>query len=108
MATALATLAQATLAQATQAQAPLDLDNTTLLALGATVLCGTLAVAGAHTYVSGRAQRQALVDRLAGSQGARSARRRAAYDVSRPSTADCAAPASAARSTCGSRRRAST
>ncbi|WP_408995780.1 type II secretion system F family protein [Streptomyces europaeiscabiei] len=54
---------------ATLAQAPLDLDNTTLLALGATVLGGTLAVAGAHTYLSGRAQRQALVDRLAGSQG---------------------------------------
>jgi tight adherence protein B len=37
-----------------------------LLALGATVLTGTLAVAGVHAYASGRAQRQALVDRLAG------------------------------------------
>ncbi|MFI9648658.1 type II secretion system F family protein [Streptomyces sp. NPDC052040] len=36
-----------------------------LLALGATVLTGTLAVAGVHLYASGRAQRQALVDRLA-------------------------------------------
>ncbi|MET7701851.1 type II secretion system F family protein [Streptomyces sp. NPDC005485] len=35
-----------------------------LLALGATALCGALAVAGVHTYASGRAQRQALVDRL--------------------------------------------
>lgn len=45
------------------------MDNSTLLALGATVLGGTLAVAGAHSYASGRAQRQALVDRLAGSPG---------------------------------------
>ncbi|MGI5137359.1 type II secretion system F family protein [Streptomyces sp. CA-106110] len=37
-----------------------------LLALGATVLTGTLAVAGVHAYASGRAQRQALVDRLSG------------------------------------------
>ncbi|MGQ4384273.1 type II secretion system F family protein [Streptomyces sp. SAS_270] len=35
-----------------------------LLALGATALCGALTVAGVHTYASGRAQRQALVDRL--------------------------------------------
>ncbi|MFD4634689.1 type II secretion system F family protein [Streptomyces sp. NPDC058284] len=35
------------------------------LALGATILTGTLAVAGIHTYASGRAQRQALADRLA-------------------------------------------
>ncbi|MFF5363610.1 type II secretion system F family protein [Streptomyces scabiei] len=69
-------MATAQAAQAAQAplatlaaQAPLDLDNTTLLALGATVLCGTLAVAGAHAYVSGRAQRQALADRLAGGRG---------------------------------------
>ncbi|MEU1592965.1 type II secretion system F family protein [Streptomyces sp. NPDC005708] len=37
-----------------------------LLALGATVLTGTLAAAGVHAYASGRAQRQALVDRLSG------------------------------------------
>nr|WP_168529991.1 type II secretion system F family protein [Streptomyces sp. RPA4-2]QIY64377.1 hypothetical protein HEP85_25625 [Streptomyces sp. RPA4-2] len=42
------------------------MNNPAVLALGATVLCGTLAVAGVHTYASGRAQRQALVDRLAG------------------------------------------
>ncbi|MEU8983741.1 type II secretion system F family protein [Streptomyces sp. NPDC048309] len=42
------------------------MNNPALLALGATVLGGTLAVAGVHTYASGRAQRQALVDRLSG------------------------------------------
>ncbi|PBC61560.1 hypothetical protein BKI49_23510 [Streptomyces sp. Tue6028] len=42
------------------------MNNPALLALGATVLCGTLAVAGVHTFASGRAQRQALVDRLSG------------------------------------------
>ncbi|MFH8365886.1 type II secretion system F family protein [Streptomyces sp. NPDC018031] len=36
-----------------------------LLTLGGTVLGGGLAVAGVHSYLSGRAQRQALVDRLA-------------------------------------------
>ncbi|MFC7305211.1 type II secretion system F family protein [Streptomyces monticola] len=40
------------------------MNNPALLALGATLLCGTLAVAGLHTYASGRAQRQALVERL--------------------------------------------
>ncbi|WP_320774092.1 type II secretion system F family protein [Streptomyces sp. CRN 30] len=40
--------------------------NATLLALGATVLCLALAIAGVHTYASGRAQRQALADRIAG------------------------------------------
>ncbi|KUJ66083.1 hypothetical protein ACZ90_40220 [Streptomyces albus subsp. albus] len=35
-----------------------------LLALGGTLLCGALAIAGVHTYLSGRAQRQALIDRL--------------------------------------------
>lgn len=42
------------------------MNNPALLALGATVLGGTLAVAGVHAYASGRAQRQALVDRLSG------------------------------------------
>jgi len=37
-----------------------------LLALGGTVLGGTLAVAGVHTYASGRAQRRELLDRLSG------------------------------------------
>lgn len=37
-----------------------------LLALGATLLFCVLAVAGVHVYASGRAQRQALVERLAG------------------------------------------
>ncbi|WP_436737017.1 type II secretion system F family protein [Streptomyces sp. BBFR102] len=36
----------------------------TRLALGACLLCLLLAVAGVHVYASGRAQRQALVDRL--------------------------------------------
>ncbi|MFJ4710910.1 type II secretion system F family protein [Streptomyces sp. NPDC088785] len=35
-----------------------------LIALGATVLACLVAVAGVHVYASGRAQRQALVDRL--------------------------------------------
>lgn len=47
------------------------MNNPALLALGATVLCGTFAVAGVHTFASGRAQRQALVDRLAGTAPAR-------------------------------------
>ncbi|MFD7546900.1 type II secretion system F family protein [Streptomyces sp. NPDC059578] len=37
-----------------------------LLALGATLLCCTLAIAGLHSWATGRAQRQALVDRLSG------------------------------------------
>ncbi|MYY84058.1 hypothetical protein GT044_22800, partial [Streptomyces sp. SID335] len=41
------------------------MNDPALIALGATLLTGTLAVAGVHTYASGRAQRQALVDRLA-------------------------------------------
>ncbi|MGW7488633.1 type II secretion system F family protein [Streptomyces sp. NPDC054786] len=35
-----------------------------LLAIGATLLCGLLAIAGVRTYAAGRAQRQAVVDRL--------------------------------------------
>ncbi|MFJ2018393.1 MULTISPECIES: type II secretion system F family protein [Streptomyces] len=42
------------------------MNDPALLALGATVLAGTLALAGAHLYASGRAQRRALVDRLSG------------------------------------------
>jgi len=42
------------------------MNDPALLALGATVLTGTLTVAGVHTYGSGRAQRQTLVDRLSG------------------------------------------
>ncbi|MEU9783492.1 type II secretion system F family protein [Streptomyces phaeochromogenes] len=53
------------------------MNNQTLLALGGTVLCGTLAVAGVHTYASGRAQRQALVDRLSGGGPLRTAAGRA-------------------------------
>ncbi|WP_327224792.1 type II secretion system F family protein [Streptomyces platensis] len=40
-----------------------------LLAIGATLLCGLLAIAGARTYAAGRAQRQAVVDRLADERG---------------------------------------
>lgn len=47
------------------------MNDSALLAFGATVLCGTFAVAGVHTFASGRAQRQALVDRLAGTAPAR-------------------------------------
>lgn len=60
------------------------MNDPAVLALGATVLCGTLAVAGVHTYASGRAQRQALVDRLSGGGPLRTAagrvRRFAAVD----------------------------
>ncbi|MFJ2827726.1 type II secretion system F family protein [Streptomyces sp. NPDC087263] len=49
------------------------MNSPALLALGATVLCGTLAVAGVHAYASGRAQRQALVDRLSGAGPLRTA-----------------------------------
>ncbi|MHC5907404.1 type II secretion system F family protein [Streptomyces sp. S6] len=42
----------------------MDLDNLTALTTGLTVLGLTLAVAGLHTYATGRAQRAALVDRL--------------------------------------------
>ena len=42
------------------------MNDPALLALGATVLAGTLALAGAHLYASGRARRRALVDRLSG------------------------------------------
>ncbi|MFC3575904.1 type II secretion system F family protein [Streptomyces yaanensis] len=42
------------------------MNDPALLTLGATVLTGTFAVAGVHIYASGRAQRQALVDRLSG------------------------------------------
>ncbi|MER7172034.1 type II secretion system F family protein [Streptomyces mesophilus] len=41
------------------------MNSPVLLALGSTLLCGALATAGLHTYASGKAQRQALVDRLA-------------------------------------------
>ncbi|MFI7384407.1 type II secretion system F family protein [Streptomyces sp. NPDC049813] len=40
-----------------------------LITLGATLLTCVLAVAGVHVYASGRAQRQALVDRLDGYRG---------------------------------------
>ncbi|MGW7052549.1 type II secretion system F family protein [Streptomyces sp. NPDC054887] len=41
------------------------MNNPAMLAIGSTLLCGAFAVAGLHTYVSGKAQRAALVDRLA-------------------------------------------
>lgn len=44
-------------------------DRLALLTLGATLLCGALAVAGVHVYAAGRAQRQAVVDRLADADG---------------------------------------
>ncbi|MEV6792381.1 type II secretion system F family protein [Streptomyces sp. NPDC051320] len=40
-----------------------------LLAIGGTLLCGVLAVAGIHVYATGRAQREALVDRLTSTGG---------------------------------------
>lgn len=42
------------------------MNDPALLALGGTLLGGTLAVAGVHTYASGRAQRRDLLDRLSG------------------------------------------
>lgn len=63
------------------------MNNPAVLALGATVLTGALAVAGVQTFASGRAQRQALIDRMAlgpaaadGAPGSRRARRFAAVD----------------------------
>ncbi|UGY93365.1 type II secretion system F family protein [Streptomyces gobiensis] len=40
------------------------MDNLGLLTIGVTLLSGTLAVLGVHMYSTGKAQRQALVDRL--------------------------------------------
>ncbi|MFI6939609.1 type II secretion system F family protein [Streptomyces sp. NPDC050418] len=40
------------------------MNSPVLLALGSTLLCGALATAGLQTYASGKAQRQALVERL--------------------------------------------
>lgn len=40
------------------------MNSPALLAIGSTLFCGVLAVAGIHVYASGRAQREALVDRL--------------------------------------------
>jgi len=40
------------------------MDNLTLLTMGVTLLACVLAVVGVHAYASGKAQRQALVDRL--------------------------------------------
>ncbi|MEU7181056.1 type II secretion system F family protein [Streptomyces celluloflavus] len=47
-----------------------------LWALGATLLCGALAVVGIRMYAAGRAQRQAVVDRLADERGLPPAGRR--------------------------------
>ncbi|MFJ4838612.1 type II secretion system F family protein [Streptomyces sp. NPDC088746] len=40
------------------------MDNLAPLTLGVTLLCGVLGVLGLHAYTSGKAQREALVDRL--------------------------------------------
>ncbi|MEV3861124.1 type II secretion system F family protein [Streptomyces sp. NPDC050095] len=47
----------------------MTLTQPALIALGATVVTCALAIAGIHVYASGRAQRQALVDRLDGYPG---------------------------------------
>lgn len=70
----------------------------TRLALGAALLCLLLAVVSVHVYASGRAQRQALVDRLS----ATSAPPPDAAAASPASTAGSAAPASAGTSRCAS------
>ncbi|MBT2506097.1 type II secretion system F family protein [Streptomyces sp. ISL-98] len=41
------------------------MNSPAMLAIGSTLLCGVLGVAGIHTYASGKAQRAALLDRLA-------------------------------------------
>ncbi|MGW0548376.1 type II secretion system F family protein [Streptomyces altiplanensis] len=59
------------------------MNNSAMLAIGGTLLCGVLGIAGLHTYVSGKAQRAALVDRLAltdGRHGTRRQRRFAGVD----------------------------
>jgi len=62
----------------------MDLDNLTSLTTGLTLLGLTLAVAGLHTYASGRAQRAALVDRLSSTgQLPSSGRRRRFRDLDR-------------------------
>ncbi|MGG7571728.1 type II secretion system F family protein [Streptomyces sirii] len=50
----------------TAAEGPITATGTHLaqLTIGATLLCGLLAIAGVRTYAAGRAQRQAIVDRL--------------------------------------------
>ncbi|MFI0784570.1 type II secretion system F family protein [Streptomyces lydicus] len=45
------------------------MNHLALLPVGATLLCGVLAIAGVRTYAAGRAQRQAVVDRLADERG---------------------------------------
>ncbi|MFC9227227.1 type II secretion system F family protein [Streptomyces hygroscopicus] len=40
------------------------MDHLATAALGATLLCGALCVVGVHTYVRGKEQRRALIDRL--------------------------------------------
>ncbi|MFC8230545.1 type II secretion system F family protein [Streptomyces sp. NPDC057287] len=40
------------------------MNNLPLITVGVTLLCGVLGVAGLHTYSAGRADREALVDRL--------------------------------------------
>ncbi|MER5767687.1 type II secretion system F family protein [Streptomyces sp. NPDC001985] len=54
------------------------MDNLPLLTAGVTLLAGVLGVIGVHTYSSGRAQRQALVDRMSqsGPAGSATGRRR--------------------------------
>jgi tight adherence protein B len=47
----------------------LALDSTAQFALGATLVTGVLATVGVLTYASGRARRQALIDRLSGAEG---------------------------------------
>ena len=67
------------------------------LTTGVTLLTCVLAVVGLHSYASGRAQRQALVDRLAATgqiPGRRAGAASAAW------TADCAAPSSAGSWNC--------
>ncbi len=62
----------------------MEFETLITLTTGITLLTCTLAVAGLHAYAAGRAQRQALVDRLAATgQGAPTGRRRRFADLDR-------------------------
>ncbi len=79
----------------------MELDTLVTLTTGITLLTCALAVAGVHSYAAGKAQRQALVDRLS---AAGQLLPPAAGAASAPWTAACAAPSSAAHWNCAWRR----
>lgn len=82
------------------------MDNLPLLTIGVTLLACVLCVVGVHAYSSGRAQRQALVERM--SQTSPLALPPAGDGGSAVSTDGCAGHGSATASSGRSRLRAST